>query len=278
MAPRTTSRALCDRCLESVEAESLEEREGQRLCPGCIQYGARHRKPTDLPPETEYCARHVSPGTSPSPAAFVSPPGPPAAPSSRWRRFHRDASQWARGRHALIRAPLWLYLAYAFVRHVLDPMYGSLLDPLNLGIHELGHFVFRPFGEFLHAAGGTILQCLVPVVGIVIFRRQRDFFGIAVAGAWLATNLFDVATYVGDARARQLPLVTPGGGLAKHDWSYLLGELGILSWDTTLEGILRVLATVVMAASLAFGAWLLERMLRTSSLRERGDGDPLAGL
>ena len=112
------------------------------------------------------------------------------------------------------------------------------------------------------AAGGTILQCLAPIVAVVMFHRQRDYFAIAFALAWLGTNLFDVALYVGDARARALPLVTPGGGAAEHDWSYLLGKMGILTWDRGIETVLRVAATGPMVAGLAFAGWLIWRMLR----------------
>ena len=34
---------------------------------------------------------------------------------------------------------------------------GSLLDGVNLAIHETGHLVFGPFGEFIGFAGGTNL-------------------------------------------------------------------------------------------------------------------------
>ena len=56
--------------------------------------------------------------------------------------------------------------------------------------------------------------------------QQRDVFAVAFAWGWLATNLFEVATYAGDAVAMSLPLVTPGGGHAIHDWNYVLGAWG----------------------------------------------------
>ena len=97
-----------------------------------------------------------------------------------------------------------------------------------------------------------------------MFRKQREIFGLAVAGGWLATNLIDVAVYVGDARAMALPLVTVGGGDAKHDWHYLLGEMGLLRMDGVLEVVLRVLGVGVLIASLAFGAWLVGIMIRSA--------------
>ena len=45
-----------------------------------------------------------------------------------------------------------------------------------------------------------------------IFQRQEDYFAHSVAACWLGTSLFNMATYIGDARAQVLPLVSPFGG------------------------------------------------------------------
>jgi len=84
-----------------------------------------------------------------------------------------------------------------------------------------------------------------------------------VCGAWLSTNLYNVAAYMADARAQELPLVTVGDGecVICHDWGYTLGQLGMLSLDTTLAGLVRVLAFVVMWSSLAAGGWMLWRRM-----------------
>ena len=46
--------------------------------------------------------------------------------------------------------------------------------------------------------------------------------------------------------------------------------MGILKWDGALETILRVIATIVLLASIAFGAWLLWRMFESSKGRANG--------
>ena len=60
----------------------------------------------------------------------------------------------------------------------------------------------------------------MPVLSMAMFWRQRDFFAIAVCFGWLSENLFDVATYAGDARSRHLHLITPGGdrGTTTRPW------------------------------------------------------------
>jgi hypothetical protein len=182
-------------------------------------------------------------------------------------QFFEEAEEWCRGRMWIFRSLLFILMGYIFLRHLFNPEYQSLFKGLNLGIHELGHFVFMFFGQFITAAGGTILQLLVPLIGVVMFYRQRDYFAIAVAFCWFATNWFDVAVYVGDARDLMLPLVSPFGGgedddgTAGHDWNYMLGELGLLEWDTRFATLARLLGIGSMLIGLIFGAWLLFKMI-----------------
>ena len=172
--------------------------------------------------------------------------------------------EWCRGRIWAWRTPLVLYLAYVGVRHLLDPEYSSLFGGINLGIHELGHLLFLWAPQFITVLGGTLLQCAAPIIAAFLFLRQPDFFAIPVCGAWLSTNLYGVATYMADARALELPLVTvgPEGGDVEHDWNYMLDALGILNWDTTLAGLTRALAFAILWSSLALAAWMLWAMAR----------------
>lgn len=186
------------------------------------------------------------------------------------RRLHERASAWCEGRSWIIRLPLLAWLTYILARHWTDRNYESLFGPLNLAIHELGHFLFGVLGEFGGMAGGTLLQCLVPVLSMAMFYRQGDFFAIAVCFGWLSTNFFSVARYAEDARAMALPLVRPGGGEIVHDWNYLLGRLGLLEWDRTIGVLFRLAGSLAMLAALAGGAWLLWRMSRGGGGAARG--------
>jgi hypothetical protein len=244
-------RGLCEDCLQSFDGTDLVRLGTRLLCPGC--------------------AARAQASAAPDGAAVLEPAAPVARivdpPDSLLVRLRDDAAAWASGRSWLVRLPLLLWFAYILVRHWGDPMYQSLFKGLNLGIHELGHPLFSFLGPFMTAAGGTILQCLAPVLSMGMFVRQRDYFAIAVCLAWLSTNFFDVATYAGDARSMSLPLVAPGGGGGfiedMHDWHNMLGRMGMLSWDGTIAFLFRAVATLSMLTALAGGGWLCWRMFKT---------------
>ncbi len=179
---------------------------------------------------------------------------------ARWRV---EAEAWCRGRNPWVRLPLLAWGAYVLVRHLGDGEYWSLFGWINLGIHELGHVLATPLGQFLALAAGSALQCLVPVISLFVFRRQGDFFAMAFSFGWLSTNLFSVATYAADARAQELDLVSIGGGPVFHDWHEILNALGLLEQDAAIAFLLRAVATLSMLVFLAAGAWMAWRMIRS---------------
>ncbi len=187
---------------------------------------------------------------------------------SNFNIFLQDSRNWALGRKWHLRLLLWLYLFYIFIRHIINPDYTSIFAPLNLCFHELGHLVFALFGTFICTLGGTFLQCLIPVIGIIMFYYQRDFFAISVAVVWLATNFYGVAKYIADARAMDLPLVTLFGITSDvaHDWNYILGTLGLLRFDTTIAFLVRIFGFFSMLTGVVYGGWLILEMMKKRTL------------
>jgi hypothetical protein len=176
----------------------------------------------------------------------------------------RDAAVWAgEGRSWPLRAALLAILAWFGWRHLADPDYGSIFSGITLGVHELGHLLLSPLGHWLGIAGGSVAQVLAPVGVAYGFLRQRDYFAIAVAGTWEAMSLSNLATYIADARAEALPLVSPFSGDPEHDWNFLLSSVGMLQYDVRLAGWIRVAAFLALAGSLAVGAWLCVTMARS---------------
>ncbi|HUP65575.1 MAG TPA: hypothetical protein VM557_09860 [Thermoanaerobaculia bacterium] len=181
----------------------------------------------------------------------------PAGEPGGWRAFLGEAREWAEGKSWLVRLPLLLYLAYALFRHLTVDDYGSWFAALSLGIHELGHLVFSFLPFFFVALAGSATEVVVPLIGMVFFLRQQDFFGLAVLGCWLSYNLFGIARYIADSRDQFGVYVTVGGGEAQHDWEYILSTLGLLNQDKAIGGLVWLLAAAVGFIAVGWGAWVL---------------------
>src|SRR4051812_1419794 len=147
------------------------------------------------------------------------------------------------------RLGLTLLLAvYGFVilRH---PEAGSLMDNVDLPIHETGHLVFSPFGELVQFAGGTLFQLIMPSIFLSYFVKRSDRHAASVALWWIAQNFWNISVYARDARAQELPLV--GGG--EHDWAYMLGRFGWLAKDQAIGQGAWSIGVVLYIAAIAGG-------------------------
>lgn len=133
------------------------------------------------------------------------------------------------------------------------------LDSANLAFHEAGHPLFGMlFGDNIMVYGGTLMQLLIPAACAFEMWRQAQFNGAYFCLIWFAENLFNVARYMADARAHELPLV---GGLDpeySHDWTYILNNWGAIRLDTTLADVVRLLALLLMGG-VVLAAWLRAR-------------------
>ncbi len=167
---------------------------------------------------------------------------------------------YCQGKSWVIRFPLLLFFVYIFVQHLNNPNYFGLLGGFDLLVHEAGHFLFMFFGETMHILGGTLTQLAIPVICLIAFASENELFGISFCLVWLADNLFGVAVYIADARARELPLL--GGNAVGHDWYALLSKWGIINYDIFIGGIIRFVATIIMAFAIGFSAMLLWEMYK----------------
>lgn len=141
-----------------------------------------------------------------------------------------------------------------------------ILDSANLAFHEAGHPIFGLFSSKLTAYGGTLMQLLIPAACAFEMYRQEKLAGQYFCLIWFAENLLNVARYMADARAHQLPLV---GGLNSdviHDWTYIFSNWGVLPWDTIIANVVRVIA-LALAAWVIWRAWKVSRE-RCEPLRE----------
>jgi hypothetical protein len=138
-----------------------------------------------------------------------------------------------------------------------DPYQWHLIDGVNLVIHEAGHIIFSPLGEFLMIAGGSLFQVIMPALFVGYFCYQRKFYSASLVLFWVGESILNVSVYAGDSVALQLPLL--GGQDSVHDWNYLLTSLNLLSATAQIAGAIRLLGTLVIALA-AFGSiWFAKR-------------------
>jgi hypothetical protein len=148
------------------------------------------------------------------------------------------------------------FLAYAFSQH------GAFLfiDLANLVVHEGGHLLFGWFGPTLGLWGGTILQWLVPLLLAAYFFSQRQATAFAFCTFFFFENWLYTATYMADARAMVLPLVTAGDSdYIEHDWHTIFSGLGVLQYDAKIAAVISFLGWCGMLATVA---WLVRRNLK----------------
>ena len=169
------------------------------------------------------------------------------------------------------RLVLTLLLAAYGISCLRHPTEFRIVDNINLPIHETGHLVFAPFGEFVTALGGTLFQFIVPLVFVGYFVAKRDRHAASVALWWVATNLWYIAVYIADARAQELPLV--GGG--EHDWAYILGERGLMHRDVAIGHAVHTWGGAVFVVAIVWG--ILEAVwMKPPAAVAAGDPSPLA--
>lgn len=238
---------ICPKC-------QYEQEEGNRECRGCGVIFAK------LTPEDYTAARdeeETKPEATPSPAAL-----------GMSDLFLEEESKT----DALSLAGRFILFVILFIwgwKFILSPIAGdyigrSFLHGVNLAFHEAGHVIF--WGKFMTVLGGSLMQILMPLAFVAAFLYYRNPFAAAVALWWVAQNFMDVAPYINDARALQLPLL---GGITGsddpdfHDWHYLLREMGWLKYDHLLARLSFNTGTALMIVSFLWAGLVLWRQFQS---------------
>jgi hypothetical protein len=154
----------------------------------------------------------------------------------------------------------YLFFLYEQLRNGMLP---GLMNGVFVPIHEGGHLLFRIGGEFIMVAGGTFLQLFAPFALALYFIFRRQPQGVAFCAFFLFQQCLPISTYMADARAQDLPLLTVGDSeYVIHDWNYLFGQLGLLNHDTQIAGLVRSIGWVGM---LGVCIWLVWRGMKDVS-------------
>lgn len=228
----------------------------QASCPHCGLIFAKYRKyhpEADAPADSETARPRIT-------------LTPPTETNNLFQEAPYNPAQFAARSLLFIGLVLW---SWQFIgASITSNTAGeSFLHNINLPFHEAGHIVFRPFGRFITSLGGTLGQLLMPSICTgVLLIKSRDPFGASVALWWVGENFLDIAPYVNDARAGQLPLVGGNFGHSApygfHDWQYLLTESGYLQYDHSLAQAAYAIGSLIMLTALCGGAALLWRQYR----------------
>jgi hypothetical protein len=151
----------------------------------------------------------------------------------------------------------------------------SFMHLINLPFHEAGHILFSIFGQFMMTLGGSLTQCLVPLICLVTFLvKTKDPFAASISLWWLGENLIDLAPYINDARALKLMLL--GGVTGRdvddyHDWELILRKLSLLEYDHLIAKTAHVIGALFMICAFAWGGSVLLTQYRNrhSNLEEK---------
>lgn len=92
---------------------------------------------------------------------------------------------------------------------------------------------------------------MLPLAFVIYFWLRKDRHSASVALWWVGQNFWNIARYIADARAQELPLV--GGG--EHDWAFLLATWRLLPQDQAIAHNVRGLGWLLAGTAIWLG-WI----------------------
>jgi hypothetical protein len=159
-----------------------------------------------------------------------------------------------------------LFIALAFfllVKHFEKPGYWNILSGFDLAIHEAGHLLLSWGSETLAILGGTLFQLFFPIVFLISFAKKKEFVGTMFSFIWIGENLFNIAYYIADARARVIPLL--GDNIDSHDWWNLLGRFNLLAYDKDISQVVGTTGIACMIFAIALGMYSITTVIKAES-------------
>jgi len=246
-----------------------------KKCPKCGHERTAHEQgPEDLCPAcglifSKYLKSRLAPAAARAAGKDVEPDD--AALAARAKELFLHVPEDVSAVHVYARAALLaLLVLYGVKLAAMDipswEMTASLIHLPMVPIHEFGHILFMPFGEFMHLLGGSLFQAGLPLVFAGIFLvRNRDPFAAAVMLWWSAVAVMDIAPYVYDAQQPQHVLLTGRTGeTGAHDFIDVLGDLGLLGSAQAAGYAVHRFGVAMLAVSFAWAVWILWRQYEAS--------------
>ena len=234
-------------------------------CPKCGHKAAAATMLVDECPACGVLFRKMLAASAPKPLAVVE-----EEDSGNGWSLLLETPEESRGVRTVIGALLWLAAAWygwQFFRFdVADPesMPASFLYTAIVPFHEFGHILFSPFGEFMHVAGGSLMQFLMPLgFGIYFVRWRNDNLAGWLMLWWEGTQWVNLAPYCYDAKTPAMILLTGRtGDTGAHDYIDMLGDLGLLNRAHEVAAAMKYFGILLILVALAWGALLLAQTRR----------------
>ena len=238
------------------------------ICPKCGYERKPHEKaPEESCPSCGLIFAKYKAGTSGRPESAIE------------AGFSDDSSLGARAKALLLHVPDEVDQASIILRAVLFAglvIYGVRLAAMDIPswerasslihlpmvpIHEFGHVLFSPFGEFLMLLGGSLFQVSLPLIfGGIFLAKNRDPFAASVMLWWSAVAVMDVAPYMYDAAHPQHVLLTGRTGeTGAHDFIDVLYDVGLLQQARAVGYAAHAFGVAMLVIAFAWGGYVLYR-------------------
>ncbi|MCX8010894.1 MAG: hypothetical protein N3A61_07065 [Ignavibacteria bacterium] len=127
----------------------------------------------------------------------------------------------------------------------------TILDLVDLFIHEGGHGIFRIFGQFIYMLGGTLMQIILPAFCAIMFIIWQKKIMAQASTFWLAQNFVNISVYAADAGKMKLKIL---GQI--HDWQWILSRLDLVEYADEIGLTFYVVGIIVFLISLLIPRFL----------------------
>jgi hypothetical protein len=189
-------------------------------------------------------------------------------------KLRQRVELYAKGKKWYWYVPVWVFGLYVFVNLLgYDPNQPMPL-PIAIGqsfdflLHEMAHILTAFLPAVLTAAAGSLSEMLLGTALIMAAFKTRSYMTSLICCLWFMLACQSAGTYMADARAQKLELVSLGALLsgsdeATHDWHFVFGQLHILNLDTFIGNSVRSIGFVVGLFGLIFTAWVIYLMMQS---------------
>jgi hypothetical protein len=163
----------------------------------------------------------------------------------------------------------WLAFYALYLIHVARVVDFTIIYPVEVIIHEAGHLLFSWLGPTLTLWGGSLFQQIVPALLALSFAWRGQTTGVVFSGFFFFESLVNMAVYIADARAMDLPLITVGdaeGDGVPHDWWNILTQLGLLEYDTRIAAIVRAIGWLGMIGMMGWMVYMALKLEKEEAM------------